>query len=293
MRSSGIDDSKRGWRYHQVFEVWTVPGAQTDHIRSYLGSSLKFLCLSAAAAAAAAAAARHAMTQAKLVADAEQRRLVLHALLREEEEKLHQMQQEQHDSEQNVKRPRQQASEAAPSGSACPAAGGGGEAACEAAAEEAYDGILRSADPEKCTIQEYMRYIGFDWETDKDFVWIVQSFRHDDFPPNIREYVQNGLVFWGDEMTQESTWKHPSYDKYTQMLHAARMNPEHWGGVGRAGTQQAAASDVPAPKRRPQKLQPLQPSAPSPKRLLQAVASEKPENLQKLQPPPIGRNRRQ
>ena len=39
MRSSGIDDSKRGWRYHQVFEVWTVPGAQTDHIRSHLGSS--------------------------------------------------------------------------------------------------------------------------------------------------------------------------------------------------------------------------------------------------------------
>ena len=80
---------------------------------------------------------------------------------------------------------------------------------------------------------------------------------------------------------------HPYYDKYKQMLHAARMQPEHWGGVS-----QAAASDVPAPKRRPHKLQPLQPSRPPPVRLLsRAVASAKLENLQKLQPPPLGARR--
>ena len=128
------------------------------------------------------------MTQANLVADAEKRRLVLHAMLQEEEEKLHQMQQAQHDSAQHVKRPLQQASEAGvPQHAEQPNLQQVKRPRQhEAAAEEAFGGILYSADPEKSTIQEYMRYIGFDCETDEDFVWIVEAFRDDDLPPNMR-----------------------------------------------------------------------------------------------------------
>mmetsp|Transcript_117246 Transcript_117246/g.373482 ORF Transcript_117246/g.373482 Transcript_117246/m.373482 type:complete len:576 (-) Transcript_117246:215-1942(-) len=95
------------------------------------------------------------------------------------------------------------------------------------------DGILYCADGEKPNLQEHMRYIGFDPETDEDFVWICEAFRNEPKPPAMFQYVSSNMVYWADATTQETSWKHPHYDKYRQMLQAARMQKPvaHWKSI--------------------------------------------------------------
>lgn len=95
------------------------------------------------------------------------------------------------------------------------------------------DGILYCADKDKPTLQEYMRYIGFDPSTDEDYVWICEAFRSEPLPSHISQYVNAGMVYWVDANTQESTWMHPHYSKYRRMLHAARSQKPlaHWKSI--------------------------------------------------------------
>lgn len=42
-----------------------------------------------------------------------------------------------------------------------------------------------------------------------------------------------GMLYWVDGRTQESTWKHPHYDKYRQMLQVCRKQKilPHWKSI--------------------------------------------------------------
>ena len=75
------------------------------------------------------------------------------------------------------------------------------------------DGILYCADGQTSTLVEYQRYIGFNHETDDQYVWVVHEFMNEKLPQNIYQYSSNGMVYWVDAKTQESTWKHPIYEK--------------------------------------------------------------------------------
>ncbi|CAE8607515.1 unnamed protein product, partial [Polarella glacialis] len=79
-------------------------------------------------------------------------------------------------------------------------------------------GILYCADGAEPDQQEYMRYLGFDPNTDEDISWIFTAFKDEPHPPHYFQFVKEGMVYWQNTLTQEPTWKHPHYDKYRKML---------------------------------------------------------------------------
>jgi len=95
------------------------------------------------------------------------------------------------------------------------------------------DGILYCQDNQAPNLQEHMRYLGFDPATDENYIWICEAFRSEPKPPQFFQYVKDNMVYWVDATTAEPTWKHPHYDKYKQMLHAARNQRPvgHWKSV--------------------------------------------------------------
>lgn len=84
------------------------------------------------------------------------------------------------------------------------------------------DGILLCADGQAPNLDEHQRYLGFNQETDENYIWIFQAFKDEPKPPHYAEYIKDGMVYWVDGETQEATWKHPHYDKYKKMLQVAR-----------------------------------------------------------------------
>lgn len=88
------------------------------------------------------------------------------------------------------------------------------------------DGVLYCANLQTPDLVEHMRYLGYDPNTDEDFVWIFHAFK-DEPKPNHSQWVdQEGRVYWVSHATKEPTWTHPHYEKYTKMLHVARQeNP--------------------------------------------------------------------
>ncbi|KAF4714565.1 hypothetical protein FOZ62_023242, partial [Perkinsus olseni] len=96
--------------------------------------------------------------------------------------------------------------------------------------EDLVDGILYCEEPDKPTLEEYQRYLGVQPEVDDHFVWISHEFMNESLPANYYQYTNAGMVYWVNAVTQESTWKHPHYDKYKKMLSAARINRPlpHW-----------------------------------------------------------------
>lgn len=97
------------------------------------------------------------------------------------------------------------------------------------------DGILycKEGDGGKPNLEEFMLYLGFDKNTDEDYLWIFHAFMSEPIPPNYFEYVKDNMVYWvkvSDPVTQEATWKHPHFDKYRKMLHVARQQKpvRHW-----------------------------------------------------------------
>jgi len=95
------------------------------------------------------------------------------------------------------------------------------------------DGILYCADGQTPNLQEHMRYLGFDPSTDENYLWICEAFRSEPKPPNFFQYVSEGRVYWVDATTNEPTWKHPNYEKYREMLQAARLQKPvaHWKAI--------------------------------------------------------------
>jgi len=98
----------------------------------------------------------------------------------------------------------------------------------------AVDRILYCAD-EKAgpSVEEYMRYLGLEPETDVDFSWICKLFKDEPKPAHFFEYISEGMVYWFSAQTQETYWKHPLYDKYKRMLQVARIQKPlpHWKSI--------------------------------------------------------------
>lgn len=92
------------------------------------------------------------------------------------------------------------------------------------------EGILYCADGQTPSLEEHMRYLGFDPNTDEHFVWIFQAFKDEPKPPHMFQYVKDLMVYWVDGRDQIATWKHPWYEKYKRMLHTARLQKvlPHW-----------------------------------------------------------------
>jgi len=95
------------------------------------------------------------------------------------------------------------------------------------------DGILYCAHGEKPTVEEYERYLGLNPETDDGYQWICYELQGDFLPPNVFQYISNGMVYWVNAVTEERTWKHPLYEKYKGMLiFARRLRPlPHWKSI--------------------------------------------------------------
>lgn len=95
------------------------------------------------------------------------------------------------------------------------------------------DGILYCRDGQEANLTEHMRYLGFDTSTDEDFVWICKAFKDEPKPQQYFEYVKDSMVYWVNAVNNEPTWKHPHYDKYRQMLMAARTQKPiaHWKSI--------------------------------------------------------------
>lgn len=83
--------------------------------------------------------------------------------------------------------------------------------------------ILLTADGVAPTDKEYRTYLGFNRDTDKEFDWLFKAFEQEPLPATQFQYIKDGMVYWVDGITQESSWKHPLYDKYKNMLYLARI----------------------------------------------------------------------
>jgi hypothetical protein len=95
------------------------------------------------------------------------------------------------------------------------------------------DGILYCGSGAQPSLEEYERYLGFQSEGDEHFVWVCHEFMNEPLPTSYYQYISNGMVYWVDAKTQESTWKHPHYEKYKKMLHTARQQRPlpHWKSI--------------------------------------------------------------
>jgi hypothetical protein len=92
------------------------------------------------------------------------------------------------------------------------------------------EGILYCADGQIPSLEEHLRYLGFDPTTDEHFIWIFQAFKDEPKPSYMYQYVKDCMVYWVDGRDQIATWKHPWYEKYKRMLHTARVKKvlPHW-----------------------------------------------------------------
>jgi hypothetical protein len=92
------------------------------------------------------------------------------------------------------------------------------------------DGIMTCMEGSHPSFFEYAQYLGFMQDSDDNYQWIVNEFMSQELPPNFAEYMTDQMMYWVDQNTQQSTWKHPLYDKYNLMLKAARQKRPvpHW-----------------------------------------------------------------
>ena len=68
-------------------------------------------------------------------------------------------------------------------------------------------------------LSDYERYLGFNYHSDEAYSWVVHEFMRDDVhQKDYYQYSSEGMIYWVDSRTSESTWKHPLYDKYKTML---------------------------------------------------------------------------
>jgi len=95
------------------------------------------------------------------------------------------------------------------------------------------DGILYCANGTQPTLEEYEKYLGFNYDTDEAYSWVVHEFMNEALPPDFYQYCSSGMFYWVDGRTQESTWKHPHYDKYKNMLQVCRKQKTlpHWKSI--------------------------------------------------------------
>lgn len=58
------------------------------------------------------------------------------------------------------------------------------------------DGILYCANGQSPTLEECERYLGFNYETDEPFSWVIHEFMNEALPSDYYQYISNGRVVW-------------------------------------------------------------------------------------------------
>jgi hypothetical protein len=78
------------------------------------------------------------------------------------------------------------------------------------------------------TLAEWFSYMGADPEIDRNFAWVISSIADSELPVPWTSYKGIGSVIcFLNSSTNETTWKHPYYDYFAQLLHhCRRSSPE-------------------------------------------------------------------
>merc|ERR1719473_2349035 len=81
---------------------------------------------------------------------------------------------------------------------------------------------------QKPSLAEWFSYLNADVDVDKSYTWVVESFADVELPPPWTSYKGVGsIVCYLNNETNETTWKHPFYDYFAQLLdHCRRANRE-------------------------------------------------------------------
>jgi hypothetical protein len=80
----------------------------------------------------------------------------------------------------------------------------------------------------KPVIGEWFAYLNADLEVDKSYTWVIESFAEVELPAPWTSYKGVGsIVCYLNNETNETTWKHPFYDYFAQLLdHCRRASRE-------------------------------------------------------------------
>merc|ERR1719473_593281 len=75
----------------------------------------------------------------------------------------------------------------------------------------------------KPVLGEWFAYLNADMEVDKSYTWVVESFAEVELPAPWTSYKGVGsVVCYLNNETNETTWKHPFYDYFAQLLNHCR-----------------------------------------------------------------------
>merc|ERR1719277_95654 len=87
--------------------------------------------------------------------------------------------------------------------------------------------MLRCMGQRPC-IEEWFAYLNADEKGDADYRWVVESFAEVELPQPWTSFKGVGsVVCYLNNETNETTWKHPFYDYFAQLLnHCRRSTPE-------------------------------------------------------------------
>lgn len=87
--------------------------------------------------------------------------------------------------------------------------------------------MLRCAGSRPC-LEEWFLYLNADLERDAEYTWVVQSFSEVELPAPWTSFKGAGsIVCYLNNDTEETTWKHPFYDYFAQLLdHCRRATRE-------------------------------------------------------------------
>jgi len=80
----------------------------------------------------------------------------------------------------------------------------------------------------KPVLGEWFAYLNADMDVDKSFTWVIESFAEVELPAPWTSYKGVGsIVCYLNNETNETTWKHPFYDYFAQLLdHCRRASRE-------------------------------------------------------------------
>ncbi|KAF4656431.1 hypothetical protein FOL47_008913, partial [Perkinsus chesapeaki] len=73
------------------------------------------------------------------------------------------------------------------------------------------------------TLHEWFSYLQADPQIDEEYTWVIESFADQELPPPWTSVIGVGsIICYVNEETSESTWKHPFYDYFAQLLDHCR-----------------------------------------------------------------------
>merc|ERR1739848_555749 len=82
-----------------------------------------------------------------------------------------------------------------------------------------------SAHAAKPSLEEWFAYLRADLERDAEYTWVMQAFADTELPVPWTSYLGVGsIVCYLNNESQETTWKHPFYDYFVQLLEHCRRS---------------------------------------------------------------------